>query len=86
MGAPAPSEVGAPVRYNIQHESYLIVYQDSSGKIVKSEKGLHCPRVKDGVHVSPEAYAAVKKHKLALARTMWNAMDHSGAPRLDTPD
>ena len=86
MGAPAPSEVGAPVRYNIQHESYLIVYQDSSGKIAKTGKGLHCPRVKNGVYVSPEAYAALKKHKLALARTMWNAMDHSGAPRLDMPD
>lgn len=86
MGAPATSEVGAPVRYNIQHESYLIVYQDSSGKIAKTERGLHCPRVQNGEYVSPEAYAALKKHKLGLARKMWNAMDHSGAPRLDIPD
>ena len=86
MGAPAPSAVGVPVRYNIAHDSYLIVYQDKAGKLVKSEKGLHCPRTKDGVHVSPEVYADVKKTKLALARAMWNALDHSGQPRLDTPD
>ena len=86
MGAPAPSAVGVPVRYNIAHDSYLIVYQDNNGKLVKSEKGLHCPRVRNGVHLSPEVYADVKKTKLAHARAMWNALDHSGAPRLDTPD